>query len=214
MRLSTFSALRRDLEHQWCTQQKISHLSPGANEILSHNYRSQKSCRIFCQIAEFYSGMGGQTLPRPGNTEYLLGARQIGTSPPTPTSKTYRNSRQPGWLVQLPCPENRNTMVPWQLVPRPLVLVTIQPACFGPWTLSLENVYSLWQMHPKWTNCFPPQNCSLGPRKSGTNCSSVSLGPTLIMTSPTLWHIVLRKTKNLNFSSQTNTLLSHTVKNK
>jgi hypothetical protein len=37
----------------------------------------------------------------------------------------------------------------------------------------------------------PPQNRSLGPRKSWTNCSSISLGPTVIMASPTLWHIVL-----------------------
>ncbi len=34
----------------------------------------------------------------------------------------------------------------------------------------------------------PPQNHSLGPRKSWTNCSCISLGPTVIMASPTLWH--------------------------
>jgi hypothetical protein len=32
----------------------------------------------------------------------------------------------------------------------------------------------------------PPQNRSLGPRKSWTNCSSISLGPTVIKASPTL----------------------------
>ncbi len=59
-----------------------------------------------------------------------------------------------------------------------------------------------------------PQRRSLGPRKSLTNCSSISLGPSVIMARPTLWHIVLSNSrKNFNFSSQTITLL-HTVKNK
>ncbi len=31
-------------------------------------------------------------------------------------------------------------MVPWRLVPLPLVLVTNRPACFSPWTLGLKNV--------------------------------------------------------------------------
>jgi hypothetical protein len=40
-----------------------------------------------------------------------------------------------------------------------------------------------------------PQNRSLGPWKSWTNCSSISLGPTVIMASLTLWDIVLNKSK-------------------
>ncbi len=32
----------------------------------------------------------------------------------------------------------------------------------------------------------PPQSRSLGPRKSWTNCSSISLGPSVIMARPTL----------------------------
>jgi hypothetical protein len=42
-----------------------------------------------------------------------------------------------------------------------------------------------------------PQNHSLGPRKSWTNCSSISLGPTVIMASPTLWYIVLIKSRTI-----------------
>ncbi len=41
----------------------------------------------------------------------------------------------------------------------------------------------------------PPQNRSSGPRKRSTNCLSISLGPTVIMASPTLWQTVLSRSR-------------------
>ncbi len=43
--------------------------------------------------------------------------------------------------------------VPWRLVTRPLVLVTIRHARFGPWTLGLKKFGPCDQCTPKWTNC-------------------------------------------------------------